>query len=48
MEQPLLIPVELEDFDFTQDLSDFAQLGFEPEPASVDFVRQFAREFRPL
>ena len=47
MEQPVLIPVELEPFTFT-DLSDYAALGLEPRDSSVQFVRDFARMYRPL
>jgi len=48
MEQDLLVTVELDPFIFTQDLSDYAALGLEPEESSVQYVRNFARQFRPL
>ncbi len=48
MEQSLLIPIELEPFTFTEEQSDYAALGLQPKASSIEFVRQFARDFRPV
>ncbi len=48
MEQDLLMNVELDPIIFTHDLSDYDALGLEPAESSVQYVRNFARQFRPL
>ena len=48
MEQPVLIPVELDSFSFSDDVADYATLGLEPRESTLQYLRDFARIFRPL
>ena len=48
MEQPVLIPVELDSFSFTDDVADYAALGLEPRESTLQYLRDFARIYPPL
>ncbi|MBR1682628.1 MAG: hypothetical protein IJ700_04660 [Bacteroidaceae bacterium] len=47
MEQPLLIPVKLEMIDFTKNIHNYAIPGLEPRTSTLQYLRQFARTYRP-
>ena len=48
MEKPILIPLELNSLTYIDDSLEDAPEYCEPAASSVDFVRHFARIFRPL